>query len=139
MSTLGMILTSTDRLAEGERIYSEELAMERRILGSDHPTTLLTMDQLAQTYSRLGQHDRALELLKQVQEAQSRVLGPEHEQTLSATHNIGVVLEQLGRREVSRCRTRTIRTSATWRERSPISPSQGGRAREAPARIPHLA
>ena len=54
----------------------------RRVLGSDHHTTLLTMETLADIHKKMGQHDVALAVRRETVERGKRVLGSQHQDTL---------------------------------------------------------
>src|SRR3954464_11961823 len=63
-----------------------------RVLGPEHPDTLISMANLASTYRNQGRWKEAEELGMQVMEVHSRVLGPEHPDTLANMHNLAYTL-----------------------------------------------
>ena len=73
------------------------LAVSRRVLGEDHPNTLLRMQGLAGLYKRLGRYDEAEPLLVKALEVSRRVLGDEHPYSLLATASLAELLLDLGR------------------------------------------
>ncbi|KAH8804021.1 hypothetical protein DL96DRAFT_1686779 [Flagelloscypha sp. PMI_526] len=83
--------------AESCRIGETELKGCRDCFGPEHPSTLASMHNLAQTYSDLGRHSEALNLKEQVVELRKRISGPEHPETLTSMHNLGVTYSDLGR------------------------------------------
>jgi hypothetical protein len=55
----------------------------RRVLGEEHPDTLTSMGNLADTYRHQGRWKEAEELALQVLEKQTKVLGHSHPDTLA--------------------------------------------------------
>ena len=76
-----------------------ELNRERaiEILGEDHPTTWVTINNLATVYADLGQFEQSLELMEQIVDKRREKLGPQHRHTLLAMHNQGMSLYNLAR------------------------------------------
>ena len=56
--------------------YSGGVDTRRRVLGPEHPQTLVSMLNLADTLTKMGQYEEAENMLKQTLEIQRRVLGP---------------------------------------------------------------
>lgn len=51
------------------------LDLQKRVIGDEHPDTLLSMSNLAASYSRLGQFQKAMDLHKQTLELQRHIGG----------------------------------------------------------------
>jgi pentatricopeptide repeat protein len=68
----------------------------KRVLGLEHPDTLISMNDLASTYGKKGRWDEAEELFVQVMETHKRVLGPEHPRTLTSMNNLSVTRKAIG-------------------------------------------
>ena len=81
----------------GAALGSETLAIERRVLGPEHPDTLALMNNLANGYQSDGKFAQAEALHSQALEAQRRVLGPEHPDTLKSMGNLANVYEDEGK------------------------------------------
>jgi hypothetical protein len=77
-------------------LLEQALAGCRRVLGDDHPDTLTTMNNLAETRHDLGDLQGARELLEQVLDASRRLLGPEHPDTLISMNNLAETRHDLG-------------------------------------------
>jgi len=58
------------------------------VLGTKHPSTLISMANLASTYRNQGRWREAEELEVQVIETSLRVLGAEHPDTLTSIYNL---------------------------------------------------
>ncbi|MDP9020749.1 MAG: tetratricopeptide repeat protein [Actinomycetota bacterium] len=68
----------------------------RRLLGPEHPHTLASASNLAETRRDLGDAEGALRLHQEVYEASRRLLGPEHPHTLTSANNLAETRRDLG-------------------------------------------
>ena len=59
-----------------------------RVLGAEHPNTLMSINNIASTYRNQGRWKEAEELEVQVMETMKRVLGAEHPSTLISMNNL---------------------------------------------------
>jgi tetratricopeptide (TPR) repeat protein len=82
------------------RPVGEALDIKRRILGPEHPVTLLSMGNLASTLERMGQYPEAEKLFRQTLDIRRRVLGPEHPDTLLSMNDLRGILGKEGQFEV---------------------------------------
>ena len=64
------------------------LAIQKRVLPKDHPDTLLSMNNLANSYEALNRHADALKLREETLAIQKRVLPKDHPDTLRSMHNL---------------------------------------------------
>jgi serine/threonine protein kinase/tetratricopeptide (TPR) repeat protein len=85
------------RYKEAESLFREILETSRRVLGEEHPQTLLAMTGLANTYQIQERLDEAEALQRETLEIQRRVLGEEHPQTLMNMSNLGFAYWRHGR------------------------------------------
>jgi len=67
-----------------ENLLRRECKLRRTILGSEHPNTLTSMNNLAETFRAQGDMEGARKIQEQVLEIRRRVLGAEHPDTLAA-------------------------------------------------------
>jgi tetratricopeptide (TPR) repeat protein len=58
------------------------------VLGSEHPNTLTSRNNLALLYQSKGEYDKALPLYEQTLAAREQVLGSEHPQTITVRDNL---------------------------------------------------
>jgi hypothetical protein len=72
------------------------LELQQADLGPDHPDTLTTMGNLAQTLYAQGELAEARALEQQVLDARQRLLGPDHPDTLRAMGNLAPTLRSQG-------------------------------------------
>ncbi|KAF2819853.1 kinesin light chain [Ophiobolus disseminans] len=84
---------SQGRWKEAEELGVQVLQTMKRVLGDEHPSTLISMDNLASTYWNQGRWKEAEELEVQVMETTKRVLGDEHPDTLTSINNLAHTLE----------------------------------------------
>ena len=79
--------------------YLAAIAVDKKLFGTDHPSTLHSMAELGITFCKLGRYDEAEKLLVQVVEDTQRVLGAEHLQTLNGTSYLTTVYRRQHRWE----------------------------------------
>ncbi|KAJ7731962.1 Tetratricopeptide repeat-domain-containing protein [Mycena olivaceomarginata] len=72
---------------------------QKQVLGDHHPHTLIIMGNLANTYSYLGEHQKAKELNATVLEKQKQVLGDNHPDTLHTMGNLANIYSALGQHQ----------------------------------------
>jgi tetratricopeptide (TPR) repeat protein len=99
MFDLGINLRSTGRSSEAEKLDRETLDIRRRVLGAEHPETLMSMIELAETLDDLRRYTEAERLYREIIVVESRVLGPEHPDTANAKYNLACNLALRGRRD----------------------------------------
>jgi tetratricopeptide (TPR) repeat protein len=81
-------LFNDGRYKEAEELQVQVMQATKRVLGDEHPDTLLSMGNLASTYRNQGRWKEAEELQVQVMQATKRVLGDEHPDTLTSMGNL---------------------------------------------------
>jgi tetratricopeptide (TPR) repeat protein len=92
MFNLGGILTEEQHYADAEQMHEEVIESARRVLGPQHPGTLVAMSTLATILDKEKRFAEAEKLNRQVFEAQRQTLGPENASTLLTLGNLGYVL-----------------------------------------------
>jgi hypothetical protein len=70
-------------LKEIEEIGTQVIEIRKRVLGVEHPDTLIVMGNLAVTWEGQGKNEEALTLMSVCAEMRLRVLGADHPATLS--------------------------------------------------------
>ena len=68
----------------------------KEILGENHPDTLTSLNNLAITYSSLGDYNKALEMKNAVYNARKEILGKKHPDTLTSLNNLASSYSYLG-------------------------------------------
>jgi tetratricopeptide (TPR) repeat protein len=92
-----MCLYEDGRWDEAEIPITQVLDIDKRMLGTDHPSTLSSMANLASTYRNQGRWDAAEELEVQVMETRKKKLGADHPDTLTSMANLASTLWNQGR------------------------------------------
>ena len=74
------------------QLHRRALESSERVLGKEHPQTLLSVNSLAVCLYALGDAAGALPLHRRALESRERVLGNEHPQTLESVNNLAACL-----------------------------------------------
>ncbi len=82
------------RLERSMAIGEEALAGRTRVLGEEHPETLITLANLALTYKALGMSEKAAEMQRREMDLVIRVLGEEHPDTIVSMANYAKTLRE---------------------------------------------
>ncbi len=78
MSALGRLFQDKGEYDRALPLYEECLAKRKRVLGDDHPDTLISLNNLASLFYNKGEYDRALPLHEECLAKNKRVLGLQH-------------------------------------------------------------
>src|SRR5208282_5284975 len=84
---VGRFLREDGKISNSEQLLLQAVDIHIEILGLDHPDTLITMNNLAETYCALAKTAEAAALLEEVLEKSKRILGEEHSNTLTIMNN----------------------------------------------------
>ncbi|WP_328613259.1 tetratricopeptide repeat protein [Amycolatopsis sp. NBC_00355] len=88
---LGRFLSDQGRLTEAIGYLQRSARSRERVLGTDHPDTLISRSSLASAYRVAGDASRAIPLLEAVLADCGRVLGADHPETVGARSNLAQV------------------------------------------------
>lgn len=88
---------STGRLNDAILLFEQILTDRVRILGNDHPDTLISRDNLAGAYESNGRLNEAITLYEQTLADSTRILGNDHPSTLASRNNLAAAYESNGR------------------------------------------
>ena len=77
--------------------YEKARALYTQHRGPDHPDTLASMHNLANSYDALGRHADALKLREETLALRKAKLGPDHPDTLTSMNNLANSYDALGR------------------------------------------
>ncbi len=97
LSNLSKLAQRRGRLAEAESLMLEVLNSRRRVLKEDHPSTLLSMNDLAFIYADQKKFEQAEGLNREALARRTRVLGEDDRDTLQSLHNLGRTLVLMGK------------------------------------------
>ncbi|KAF2625654.1 TPR-like protein [Macroventuria anomochaeta] len=99
-----LLLTGEYKAAEG---FLQMAADTReRVLGPEHPDTLISVSQLGAVLERQGKYEEAETKHRRALEGYEKVLGPEHPDTLASVSQLGAVLERQGKYEEAEAKHR---------------------------------
>jgi hypothetical protein len=73
------------------------MEIRKRVLGADHPSTLISIANLASVYRNQGRRDTAEETEMQVMETKKNKLGADHPSTLTSMNNLALTWKEQGR------------------------------------------
>ena len=90
-------LYSDGRYKEAEELGVQVMQTWKRVLGNEHPDTLISMHNLAFTYDKQGRWKEAEELRVQVMQNRKKELGNEHFRTLISMANLALTYRNQGR------------------------------------------
>ncbi|PGG95437.1 hypothetical protein AJ79_10066, partial [Helicocarpus griseus UAMH5409] len=76
------------RWKDAEELEMQVMKIMKRVLGTEHPDTLTSMDNLAYTLKSLGSVEDAVALMKMCVQLHSKNLGSEHPDTLSSSQTL---------------------------------------------------
>ena len=118
-SSLACVLEAQRRYEEAEPLFLRALAAYDRVLGGEHPDTLMSVNNLAGLYKSQGRYEEAEPLFLRALAVHERVLGAEHPHTLTSVNNLAIIYKTRGgMKKLSRCICwRWRRASGCW-ERS---------------------
>ena len=88
---------SAGRLNDATLLFEQILTDRVRILGNDHPDTLISRDNLAGAYESNGRLNEAITLYEQTLADSTRILGNDHPSTLASRNNLAGAYESNGR------------------------------------------
>ena len=96
-TNIGLVYYHEGRSKEAEELFKQVMKISKRVLGEEHPDTLIRIVNLASTYRNQGRWKEAEELFVQVMKISKRVLGEEHPDTLTSIANLASTYWDQGR------------------------------------------
>jgi serine/threonine protein kinase len=102
MSTLGTVYLHLGLYETARPLLEEALVTQRRVIGSDHPETLATIEGLGWLDYQTSQMEEAEALLREAADRSRRVLPADSEDTLDRVNYLAVTLWKEGHLEEAR-------------------------------------
>jgi tetratricopeptide (TPR) repeat protein len=96
LNLAGSFLCGSGDAAGALPLHRRALESSERVLGKEHPQTLTSVNNLAESLRALGDAAVALPLFRRALDGSERVLGKEHPQTLASVDNLAICLDALG-------------------------------------------
>jgi eukaryotic-like serine/threonine-protein kinase len=97
MNVMGNVYNNLGLYSRADTLLTRTVEIRRRILGPEHPDTLMSMSNLALLLRDEGHYAEAEKLAREVVDVQRRILGPNHPDTLMSMSNLAVILWREGR------------------------------------------
>jgi tetratricopeptide (TPR) repeat protein len=99
LERLGRCHKSLGQYASAEKSYRKSSSLRKEVLGPEHehPSTMMSMSNLASVLGSQGKYEEAETIKRQVLEYAEKVLGPEHPDTLTSISNLALVLSSQGK------------------------------------------
>ncbi|TLD08495.1 uncharacterized protein PgNI_07318 [Pyricularia grisea] len=73
---------------EAEQMHRKTLALSKKVLGPENPSTLSSMNNLALVFNRQGKYEKAEQMHRKTLELRERVLGPKNPSTFTNINNL---------------------------------------------------
>jgi tetratricopeptide (TPR) repeat protein len=93
---LAWAYSASGRHDQASPLAEHVLSCRRRILGDEHPDTLLAAQQVANNLGNAGHHRQSLQINQHLLAHRRRILGDDNRYTLAAANNLGENLRALG-------------------------------------------
>ncbi|RDW56351.1 hypothetical protein BP5796_13226 [Coleophoma crateriformis] len=93
----GLAFGLREKYAKAEKMHRETLDLNKKVLGREHPDTLISMDILGRTLSLQGKYAEAEILHREALHLGEKILGPEHPDTLTSMANLASIYWSQGR------------------------------------------
>jgi hypothetical protein len=77
-------LYSDGRYEEAEKLQVQVMETRKRVLGDEHPNTLITMHSLAFSLQSRARHEEVVTLMERCFQSRQRILGEQHPDTQSS-------------------------------------------------------
>ncbi len=97
MNNLALLYESQGRYGEAAPLCKEALQLRKKVLGKEHPDTLISMNNLAELYKSQGRYGEADPLYKGVLQIIEKTLDENHPYTIGIQMNYFVLLVNMER------------------------------------------
>ncbi|KAM0368168.1 hypothetical protein ACHAPY_011552 [Fusarium culmorum] len=97
LSNAGCFRMLRGRYSEAAQMFRQALLGYEKVLGSEHPDTLMSINNLGSVLQYQGKYEEAEAMDRQALLGYEKVLGSEHPDTLMSINNLGSVLRDQGK------------------------------------------
>jgi tetratricopeptide (TPR) repeat protein len=87
------------KYGEAEAMHWQALSLATKTLSAEHPSTLISLNNLASLLHRQGKFKEAEAMHRQTLEGYIKTLGADHPSTLTSMNNLAIVLDRQGKYE----------------------------------------
>jgi tetratricopeptide (TPR) repeat protein len=91
LNQVGTMFRHYSRYVEAEKMYERALRIQERVLGSEHPDTVTTLDNLATIAGIQRKYEEALHMYERALHIREQVLGPEHPDTAITVNGLALL------------------------------------------------
>lgn len=99
MSVMGEVYDNIGLIPQGKLLVTRAAELQRKVLGPEHPETLMSMEMVGKILLEEGRFEEAEKLQRETLAARTRVLGPEHPETVHTMSRLSKVLSWRGRHQ----------------------------------------
>lgn len=96
INDVGEVLRATGKLDEAKKLFTDALAVRRRVLGNGDPKTLTSLNNLGLVLYEQRRYYEAMPLLEEAVAARRGVQGHRHPETLTAINNLAACHRAVG-------------------------------------------
>jgi len=96
---MGGLFAHQGKLEEAEKMYIRALQGYEKAFGTDHKSTLHTVNNLGNLYSDQGKMEEAEAMYIQALQGKEKALGADHKSTLQTVNNLGTLYAAQGKME----------------------------------------
>ncbi|PLB48776.1 hypothetical protein P170DRAFT_464400 [Aspergillus steynii IBT 23096] len=97
--SLGDLYFDQGKLQEAEEMYQRALAGKEKALGSDHMSTLQTVNNIGNLYTDQGKLQEAEEMYQRALAGKEKALGSDHTSTLDTVNNLVILYSDQGKQQ----------------------------------------
>jgi Tfp pilus assembly protein PilF len=97
LHNVGECFLITGKYTEAKKMLQQTLQLKEKVLGTEHPSTLHSMNNLAVVLDNQGKYVEAEQMHRQTLQLREKVLGAEHPDTLVSMNNLASVLGDQGK------------------------------------------
>ena len=94
LNRIGRCQASLGQYSAAETTHRQALSLRKRKLGSEHPDTLMSMNEVAVALKDQGKYAEAESMNRETLAWREKVLGREHPDTLTSMNNLALVLRR---------------------------------------------
>jgi tetratricopeptide (TPR) repeat protein len=93
---MGSLLQQLGRLDEAEPLFREAMESRRRMLGEEHPSTLISINNMGTLLYRQRKLSEAEPYFREAMRKSASLVGEDHPNTVASINNLGVLLSDMG-------------------------------------------
>ena len=96
LERLGFLYSDIGDYKKAEPYYLQALAIQKKVLGEEHPDYASSINDLGTLYINMGDYKKAEPYYLQALAIQKKVLGEEHPDYASSLNNLGILYSDIG-------------------------------------------